>query len=55
VQQRGFVLGSILTGWRILRCNPLSRGGLDPVTPGSGLFIVRDNGFVVPRPRASKR
>ncbi|MGO8683363.1 MAG: membrane protein insertion efficiency factor YidD [Thermoleophilia bacterium] len=26
---RGFVLAS----WRLLRCNPLSDGGLDPVPP----------------------
>ncbi len=49
VQQRGFLLGSVLTAWRILRCNPLGRGGLDPVIPGSGFFVVRENGFVAPR------
>ncbi|RMD79048.1 MAG: membrane protein insertion efficiency factor YidD [Lentisphaerae bacterium] len=27
----GFWKGSILTVWRILRCNPFSRGGHDPV------------------------
>ena len=30
-QKRGFFVGTILTVWRILRCNPLSRGGYDPV------------------------
>ncbi len=27
----GFFRGSALALWRILRCNPLSRGGFDPV------------------------
>jgi hypothetical protein len=27
----GAVRGSALAAWRILRCNPLCRGGLDPV------------------------
>src|SRR5581483_168600 len=27
----GSVKGSILTAWRILRCNPWSAGGVDPV------------------------
>jgi putative membrane protein insertion efficiency factor len=51
VQQRGVLLAVFLTAWRILRCNPFSKGGFDPVKPGSGLFLVKDNGFVSPQPR----
>lgn len=29
--KRGFFVGLILTVWRLLRCNPFSRGGYDPV------------------------
>jgi putative membrane protein insertion efficiency factor len=32
VRQKGLVRGSLLAGWRLLRCNPWSRGGFDPVT-----------------------
>ena len=28
---RGFFVGFILMVWRILRCNPFSKGGYDPV------------------------
>ncbi len=31
VRELGVVRGSILAGWRLLRCNPFSRGGFDPV------------------------
>ena len=31
IQKYGAVKGSILAAWRILRCNPFSRGGYDPV------------------------
>lgn len=27
----GILRGSVLAGWRLLRCNPWSRGGYDPV------------------------
>lgn len=27
----GVILGTVLAVWRILRCNPLCRGGYDPV------------------------
>jgi putative membrane protein insertion efficiency factor len=29
LRRYGFVRGSILVGWRLLRCNPWSRGGVD--------------------------
>jgi putative membrane protein insertion efficiency factor len=29
LRQQGLVKGSILAGWRLLRCNPWSRGGVD--------------------------
>ncbi|MBR5817716.1 MAG: membrane protein insertion efficiency factor YidD [Clostridia bacterium] len=29
--KRGFFVGFALTVWRILRCNPFSKGGHDPV------------------------
>lgn len=31
IEKHGAVKGSLLAGWRIARCNPLSRGGYDPV------------------------
>lgn len=49
IQQRGVVFGSVLTIWRILRCNPWSAGGVDSVKAGSGRFKVLANGFVLPK------
>ena len=31
IQKYGAFKGGILTLWRILRCNPFSKGGYDPV------------------------
>lgn len=31
IQVHGAFKGSLLTIWRILRCNPFSKGGYDPV------------------------
>jgi putative membrane protein insertion efficiency factor len=31
VERYGILRGLVLAGWRLLRCNPWSRGGFDPV------------------------
>jgi putative membrane protein insertion efficiency factor len=31
IQRYGILRGLILAGWRLLRCNPWSHGGFDPV------------------------
>jgi hypothetical protein len=33
IRVHGAGRGLLLAGWRLLRCNPLSDGGLDPVPP----------------------
>ncbi|HET9124326.1 MAG TPA: membrane protein insertion efficiency factor YidD [Solirubrobacteraceae bacterium] len=37
VEGYGILRGLVLAGWRLLRCNPFSRGGYDPVE-AQGLF-----------------
>ena len=32
IDQYGILRGLVLAVWRVLRCNPLSRGGPDPVS-----------------------
>lgn len=31
IERHGFLKGLLLGAWRLLRCNPFSRGGYDPV------------------------
>lgn len=31
IKTYGILRGSVLTAWRLLRCNPWSHGGFDPV------------------------
>lgn len=33
LRTRGAIVGTALGAWRVLRCNPLCRGGYDPVRP----------------------
>ena len=46
IQQHGLVKGYVLTTWRILRCNPFSKGGVDEVSPGPKWFGLSKHGFV---------
>ena len=32
IREYGILRGLVLAGWRLLRCNPLSHGGYDPVS-----------------------
>ena len=31
LKKKGLIMGVVLGTWRILRCNPFSKGGYDPV------------------------
>jgi putative membrane protein insertion efficiency factor len=49
VQQYGAVRGAMLSAWRILRCNPWTRGGVDDVKPHEHFrYDLTAHGFVVP-------
>jgi uncharacterized protein len=41
IREFGILRGLVLAAWRLLRCNPLSDGGFDPVA-AQGLFSRRD-------------
>jgi uncharacterized protein len=48
IQRYGLLRGLVFAGWRLLRCNPWSHGGHDPVER-QRLFRTRPR----PRPRAT--
>jgi uncharacterized protein len=49
VQQQGLLVGSVLTAWRIVRCNPWSQGGIDDVRPARhSRYRVTPFGWVLP-------
>ncbi|MBD3426940.1 MAG: membrane protein insertion efficiency factor YidD [Candidatus Omnitrophica bacterium] len=35
IRKHGTIKGSAMSVWRLLRCNPFSRGGFDPVSEKS--------------------
>jgi uncharacterized protein len=37
IRNRGALVGGALAAWRVLRCNPFGRGGVDPAPPPGGL------------------
>jgi putative membrane protein insertion efficiency factor len=48
IRQFGVCRGMVLAAWRLLRCNPLSYGGYDPVE-AQGLFGRRLSKKAAPR------
>lgn len=44
VREWGIIAGSVLALWRVIRCNPFSRGGEDPV-PSRKEFFRRVKAF----------
>jgi putative membrane protein insertion efficiency factor len=55
VQQRGLLVGSALTAWRILRCNPWSAGGIDDVRAARhDRYRVTPFGWVLPAHASSR-
>ena len=49
VQQHGAVKGTALAAWRILRCNPWTKGGVDDVRPHMHFrYALTPRGFVLP-------
>ena len=38
LEKKGVIKGGIMAVWRILRCNPFSKGGFDPVEKDDGTF-----------------
>jgi putative membrane protein insertion efficiency factor len=52
IRRFGILRGSVLACWRVLRCNPWSHGGVDPVS-AQRLFPLRrrtETGHDHPRP-----
>ena len=48
-QRQGFLAGIGLTGWRLLRCNPFSPGGIDDAPERHRpRFAINSRGFVRP-------
>jgi putative membrane protein insertion efficiency factor len=48
IRQYGILRGLVLAGWRLLRCNPWSHGGYDPV---DAQRLFRPRAATVPGPR----
>jgi uncharacterized protein len=49
LREYGILRGLVLAGWRLLRCNPFSHGGYDPVS-SQGLFKARPRHVHEPHP-----
>jgi len=43
ILKKGVIVGLLKATWRVLRCNPLCRGGHDPVDPDPALNAVEED------------
>lgn len=51
-QEYGFIVGFGLAAWRLIRCNPWTRGGIDDVPQRRNpRFTINSRGFVRPLDR----
>ncbi|MCH5350324.1 MAG: membrane protein insertion efficiency factor YidD [Oscillospiraceae bacterium] len=41
IKKHGAIKGSLLAAWRVLRCNPWSLGGIDPVPDKFGFYTLK--------------
>ena len=42
IQRYGSLKGSGMAAWRVLRCNPFSKGGYDPVPEDPNILLRRE-------------
>ncbi|MBQ6384146.1 MAG: membrane protein insertion efficiency factor YidD [Clostridia bacterium] len=42
IQRYGSLKGGGMAAWRVLRCNPFSKGGYDPVPEDSNILLRRE-------------
>lgn len=42
IERYGALKGGLMAAWRILRCNPFSKGGYDPVPEDPNVTIRRE-------------
>jgi putative membrane protein insertion efficiency factor len=45
IKRFGAFRGTVLAVWRLMRCNPYSMGGLDPVPEKFHLYFVKNMGL----------
>ena len=50
IEMHGALKGGLLAAWRILRCNPISKGGYDPVP----LLKTKDSEWADAKPQSTK-
>ena len=42
IERYGSLKGGRMAAWRVLRCNPFSKGGYDPVPEDSNILLRRE-------------